>query len=116
MVSSFGPHHGEERPLSGTRGSGTIFFTWCNLRCVFCQNYDIAQLGEGHEVGPEQLAAMMLHLQQRGCQNINCVTPSHVVAQILEALVIAAASGLRLPLVYNTSGYDSPKRSRCSTG
>jgi putative pyruvate formate lyase activating enzyme len=107
MVSSFGPHYGEERPLSGTRGSGTIFFTWCNLRCVFCQNYGIAQLGEGREVSPEQLAEMMLLLQQRGCHNINLVTPSHVVAQILEALVIAAASGLRLPLVYNTSGYDS---------
>jgi putative pyruvate formate lyase activating enzyme len=109
MVSSFGPHYGEERPLSGTRGSGTIFFTWCNLRCVFCQNYDIAQLGEGHEVSADQLAATMLQLQQRGCHNINLVTPSHVVAQILEALVIAAASGLRLPLVYNTSGYDSPE-------
>jgi putative pyruvate formate lyase activating enzyme len=108
MVSSFGSHYGEERPLSGARGSGTIFFTWCNLRCVFCQNYDIAQLGAGHEVSSEQLAEMMLHLQQRGCHNINLVTPSHVVAQILEALVIAAASGLRLPLVYNTGGYDSP--------
>jgi len=106
-VHSFGPHYGEERSLSGTRGSGTIFFTWCNLRCVFCQNYQIAQLGEGHEVSAEQLADMMLQLQHRGCHNINLVTPSHVVAQILQALVIAAASGLRLPLVFNTSGYDS---------
>lgn len=107
MVHSFGPHYGEERSLSGTRGSGTIFFTWCNLRCVFCQNYQIAQLGEGHEVSAEQLADMMLQLQRRGCHNINLVTPSHVVAQILQALVLAAASGLRLPLVYNTSGYES---------
>ena len=107
MVHSFGPHYGEERSLSGTRGSGTIFFTWCNLRCVFCQNYQIAQLGEGHAVSAEQLADMMLQLQHRGCHNINLVTPSHVVAQILEALVIATASGLRLPLVYNSSGYDS---------
>jgi putative pyruvate formate lyase activating enzyme len=109
LVSSFGPHHGEERPLSGTRGSGTIFFTWCNLRCVFCQNYEIAHLGEGREVSAEQLAGIMLQLQHWGCHNINLVTPSHVVAQILEALVLAAADGLRLPLVYNTSGYDSPE-------
>ncbi|MBZ5558639.1 MAG: radical SAM protein [Acidobacteriia bacterium] len=107
MVHSVGPHHGEERPLSGTRGSGTIFFTWCNLRCVFCQNYEIAQLGHGDEVTVEQLADMMLRLQRQGCHNVNFVTPSHVVAQILEALVIAAERGLRLPLVYNTAGYDS---------
>jgi putative pyruvate formate lyase activating enzyme len=107
LVHSFGPHYGEERPLSGTCGSGTIFFTWCNLRCVFCQNAQIAQLGEGREVSAEQLADMMLQLQRRGCHNINLVTPSHVVAQILEALVLAAADGLRLPLVYNSGGYDS---------
>lgn len=107
VVHSFGPHYGEERSLSGTRGSGTIFFTWCSLRCVFCQNYQISQLGEGDEVSAEQLADMMLQLQHRGCHNINFVTPSHVVAQTLEALVIAAGSGLRLPLVYNTGGYDS---------
>ena len=107
VVHSFGPHYGEERCLTGARGSGTIFFTWCNLRCVFCQNYQIAQLGEGREVSAEELADMMLQLQHRGCHNINVVTPSHVVAQILEALVIAAANGLRLPLVYNTGGYDS---------
>jgi putative pyruvate formate lyase activating enzyme len=109
VVNGFGPHHGEERPLSGTRGSGTIFFTWCSLRCVSCQNYQIAQLGEGNETTAEQLAEMMLRLQHRGCHNINLVTPSHVVAQILEALVIAVEGGLRLPLVYNTSGYDSPE-------
>ena len=107
VVHSFGPHHGEERPLSGTRSSGTIFFTWCSLRCVFCQNYQIAQRGEGDEVTAEQVADMMLRLQHLGCHNINLVTPSHVVPQILEALVIAIGSGLRLPLVYNTAGYDS---------
>jgi putative pyruvate formate lyase activating enzyme len=107
LVHSFGPHYGEERCLTGTRGSGTIFFTWCNLRCVFCQNYQIAQWGEGHEVSAEELADMRLRLQHKGCHNINFVTPSHVVAQILEALVIAAADGLRVPLVYNTGGYDS---------
>jgi putative pyruvate formate lyase activating enzyme len=107
VVHSFGPHHGEERPLSGTRGSGTIFFTWCSLRCVFCQNYEIAQLGQGREVTAGELADMMLHLQDRGCHNINFVTPSQVVAQILEALVPAVEGGLRVPLVYNTAGYDS---------
>jgi putative pyruvate formate lyase activating enzyme len=109
VVHSFGAHHGEERPLRGWRGSGTIFFSWCNLRCIFCQNWEISQKGIGSEVEAEELAAMMLQLQQQGCHNINLVTPSHVVAQILEALVIAAAGGLRLPLVYNTGGYDSPE-------
>jgi putative pyruvate formate lyase activating enzyme len=107
VVNNYGPHFGEERPLSGTRGSGTIFFTWCSLRCVFCQNYQIAHLGEGNAVTTEQLADMMLLLQHQGCHNINLVTPSHVVAQMLEALVTAVGSGLRLPLVYNTAGYDS---------
>jgi putative pyruvate formate lyase activating enzyme len=109
VVSSFGPHHGEERPLSGRRGSGTIFFAWCNLRCLYCQNYEISWEGEGREASAEGLAAMMLSLQRQGCHNINFVSPSHVVAQILEALVIAAGEGLRLPLVYNTGGYDSPE-------
>jgi putative pyruvate formate lyase activating enzyme len=107
IVSSHGPHHGEEAPLSGSRGSGTIFFTWCNLKCQFCQNYEISQLGEGREVEPEEIAAMMLELQAMGCHNINFVSPSHVVAQILAAVAIAAQAGLRLPLVYNTGGYDS---------
>ena len=107
VVSSFGPHHGEENPLRGRHGSGTIFFAWCNLRCVFCQNADISWKGEGNEVTAQELAATMLHLQAQGCHNINLVSPSHVVAQILEALVIAATAGLRLPLVYNTGGYDS---------
>ncbi len=108
LVSSYGPHHGEEDPLRGWRGSGTIFFAWCNLRCQFCQNYDISQLGHGRAVTPAQLATMMLELQEQGCHNINFVSPSHVVAQILAATLIAAQAGLRLPLVYNTGGYDSP--------
>ena len=107
VVHSYGAHHGEERPLRGRGGSGTIFFSWCNLRCVFCQNWDISQQGSGTAVDADTLAAMMLHLQQAGCHNINFVTPSHVVAQILEALVLATRDGLRLPLVYNTGGYDS---------
>lgn len=108
MVSSFGPHFGEEAPLRGARGSGTIFFAWCNLRCVYCQNWDISHAGEGREVTAEELAGTMLSLQRQGCHNINLVSPSHVVAQILDALTIAAEKGLRLPLVYNTGGYDSP--------
>jgi putative pyruvate formate lyase activating enzyme len=107
IVSSYGPHHGEEDPLRGWAGSGTIFFSWCNLRCQFCQNYDISQSGHGRRVSPERLAAMMLELQAQGCHNINFVSPSHVVAQILSATLIAAQAGLRLPLVYNTGGYDS---------
>ncbi len=106
-VSSAFPHHGEESCLSGRGGSGTIFFTHCNLKCVFCQNFDISWEGEGAPAGPEELAAMMLGLQRRGCHNINFVTPSHVVPQILEALPIAIGKGLSLPLVYNTSAYDS---------
>lgn len=106
-VSSHCPHFGEEDCLRGWRGSGTIFFSWCNLRCQFCQNYDISQLGHGEEARPERLAEMMLELQSEGCHNINFVTPEHVVPQILEALVLAAEGGLRLPVVYNTSAYDS---------
>ena len=108
-VASYGPHHGEERPLSGWRGSGTIFFTWCNLRCQYCQNSDISQGSAGREVESDELAAIMLTLQESGCHNINFVSPSHVVAEILEALVIAVDHGLRIPLVYNTGGYDSPE-------
>jgi putative pyruvate formate lyase activating enzyme len=107
MVSSYGPHFGEEAPLVGRHGSGTIFFTYCNLHCAFCQNYTISQLGEGSPVSPEALAGMMLSLQVKGCHNINLVSPTHVVPYILEALALAAAKGLRLPLVYNTGGYDS---------
>jgi putative pyruvate formate lyase activating enzyme len=107
VVASFGPHCGEEACLVGQHGSGTIFFSWCNLRCQFCQNYDISQLGEGSEVEPEDIASMMLQLQARGSHNINFVTPSHVVPQILAAVAIAANRGLRVPLVYNTGGYDA---------
>jgi putative pyruvate formate lyase activating enzyme len=105
-VSSFNPHFGEEAPLVGTRGSGTIFFTHCNLMCVFCQNYDISHLGYGQQAEPDQLAAVMLELQRSGCHNINFVTPSHVVPQILESLRLAVEAGLRIPLVYNSGGYD----------
>ena len=109
VVNSFGAHHGEEAPLRGWNGSGTLFFSWCSLRCVFCQNWEISQKGLGREVEPEELAAMMLELQTQGCHNINLVTPSHVVAQIIAAVAIAAEQGLRLPLVYNSGGYDSPE-------
>ncbi len=109
VVHSFGPHHGEERPISGRRGSGTIFFSWCNLRCDYCQNWEIGRKGHGREVEAEELAEIMLGLQALGCHNINLVSPSHVVAQILAALAVAAGRGLRLPLVYNTGGFDSPE-------
>lgn len=107
VVSSYGPHHGEEACLSGWLGSGTIFFGWCNLRCVFCQNFALSWHGEGAPADADTLAGMMLDLQRLGCHNINCVTPTHVVPQILEGLLRAAAQGLRLPLVYNTGAYDS---------
>jgi putative pyruvate formate lyase activating enzyme len=107
VVHSYGPHHGEEDPLRGTSGSGTIFFSWCNMRCLYCQNWDISWEGHGREVQVDELAAMMLELQAQGCHNINLVSPSHVVAQVLEAVALAAPAGLRLPLVYNTGGYDS---------
>jgi putative pyruvate formate lyase activating enzyme len=106
-VNSYGPHHGEEDPLRGINGSGTIFFSWCSLRCVYCQNWEISQKGLGHEVEADALADMMLGLQAQGCHNINFVTPSHVVAQIIRAVDIAARRGLNIPLVYNTGGYDS---------
>jgi len=107
VISSFNPHFGEEDPLVGVGGSGTIFFTHCNLCCLFCQNYEISHLGEGGEVSSDQMAHMMLYLQGAGCHNINFVSPSHVVAQILAALPQAIEGGLRVPLVYNTGGYDS---------
>jgi len=106
MVSSYAPHFGEESPLVGFRGSGTIFFTHCNLLCNFCQNYDISHDERGQEVTSEELADFMIHLQDIGCHNINFVTPSHVVPQILAALEIAINSGLQTPLVFNTSAYD----------
>jgi putative pyruvate formate lyase activating enzyme len=106
IVASLHAHFGEEAPLVGTGGSGTIFFSSCNLLCTFCQNFDISHLMEGRETEAENLAAMMLSLQRRGCHNINVVTPSHVVPQILEGLILAVENGLTVPLVYNTGGYD----------
>ncbi len=105
-VASHNLHYGEEPPISGFRGSGTIFFSHCNLRCIFCQNYPISQFGHGEPVTPQRLAQMMLNLQKRGAHNINLVTPSHIVPQFLAALTIAAEEGLELPIVYNSSGYD----------
>jgi putative pyruvate formate lyase activating enzyme len=110
VVSSFFPHFGEEDCLRGWKGSGTIFFGHCNLRCVFCQNYDISQdIKPAAERGstPQEIAAMMLWLQAKGCHNINFVTPEHVVPQVVEAVSEAAVLGLHLPIVYNTSAYDS---------
>lgn len=107
VVSSYGPHFGEEKVLAGRFGSGTIFFTHCNMACVFCQNYDISQLGKDKETTALELANMMLELQRMGCHNINLVSPTHCVAQILEALLIAFEEGLKIPIVYNTGGYDS---------
>lgn len=106
-VASYFPHHGEEDCLRGWRGSGTIFFSGCNLRCVFCQNWDISQCDSGREVTASEIAAMMLELQEAGVHNINWVSPSHVVPQLLEATALAAQEGLRLPIVYNSGGYDS---------
>jgi putative pyruvate formate lyase activating enzyme len=106
-VSSYSPHFGEERPLVGRHGSGTIFLTHCNLRCSFCQNYSISHLGEGVMVSAKRLAGMMVELQTLGCHNINFVSPSHYVPQILKALPVAIEAGLSIPLVYNTGGYDA---------
>ncbi|HXW69065.1 MAG TPA: radical SAM protein [Dissulfurispiraceae bacterium] len=107
VVSSYSPHFGEEAPLVGTNGSGTVFMTNCNLLCVFCQNWEVSHLADGSKVNSEILAGMMLNLQRRGCHNINFVTPSHVIPQILEALPSAIEGGLNVPIVYNSSGYDS---------
>lgn len=107
VVSSCNAHHGEEPPVSGLRGSGTIFFTNCNMRCCFCQNYPISQLGNGSQISVRKLADMMLSLQQQGCYNVNFVTPTPWTPQILDALKLAREKGLRIPLVYNSSGYDS---------
>lgn len=107
VIASFAPHFGEEPPLVGTHGSGTIFFSHCNLKCCFCQNYDISIDGDGLPAIPGQIATIMLELAKKGCHNINLVTPSHVVPQFLQALDIAIDHGLTIPIVYNTSGYDS---------
>ncbi|MFC1862834.1 radical SAM protein [Thermodesulfobacteriota bacterium] len=105
-IASHNAHFGEESPLVGTRGSGTIFISSCNLLCSFCQNYEISHLNEGVEAGPEEIAAIMIQLAENGCHNINFVTPTHVVPQLIEALIPAIEQGLRIPLVYNSSGYD----------
>ncbi len=110
VVASWGPHHGEEPVISGSRGSGTVFLANCNLRCVFCQNHDISQRPGafgGRAVGDEELAAIYLELQDRGCHNLNWVSPSHQVPQLVRALVVAARRGLAIPIVYNSNGYDS---------
>ncbi len=116
VMASHGPHFGEEPPRVGTSGSGTIFFAGCNLGCIFCQNYDISQLLKGTGVTPQRLAGVMLELEGMGCHNINFVSPSHVVAQILEALPIAYEQGLGVPLVYNCGGYDSLETLRLLDG
>ena len=116
VISSYGPHYGEEPPLVGRNGSGTIFVTHCNLSCQFCQNYNISQCAHGEEVSCKKLAAMMICLQDQGCHNINLVTPTHVVPQILASLEIAIHDGLHIPLVYNSGGYDSVETLRLLDG
>jgi putative pyruvate formate lyase activating enzyme len=106
-VASHGPHFGEERPISGRQGSGTVFFSGCNLHCLFCQNYDISQRLSGLEVDDSELAEIFLDVQRMGCHNLNLVSPSHVVPQITTALVVAIEGGFRLPIVYNSGGYES---------
>ena len=107
IISSVGPHFGEEPPLVGSHGSGTIFFTNCNLSCEFCQNYDISHLGMGEKISTTDLARAVIQLQQSGCHNINCVTPTHFTSQIVDALILAIEKGLELPIVYNCGGYES---------
>jgi putative pyruvate formate lyase activating enzyme len=116
VVSSVFPHLGEEDCLRGRRGSGTVFFSLCNLRCSFCQNADISWLRSGEECDAEDLAVLMLSLQDRGCHNVNLVTPSHVVPQVIEAVAVAVEGGLRLPIVYNTGGYDAVETLRLLDG
>lgn len=116
LIASFNAHFGEEAPLVGRHGSGTIFFSHCNLMCCFCQNFDISHEGGGQPVNDEELAAIMIALQDEGCHNINLVTPSHVVPQFLAALEKAARAGLRLPIVYNSSGYDRVETLRLLEG
>ncbi|MDP7112035.1 MAG: radical SAM protein, partial [Myxococcota bacterium] len=116
VVASAAPHHGEEVPLSGRQGSGTVFFSGCNLGCSFCQNDDISQSDEGHLAEPQKLAAIYLRLQELECHNLNLVTPTHVVPMAIEALDVAAGLGLRLPLVFNTGGYDDLEVIRALAG
>lgn len=115
-VASYGPHFGEEAPLVGFNGSGTVFFSFCSLLCVFCQNYGISHLGEGEEVSAEKLAAVFLSIERIGCHNLNLVTPTHVTPQIVEALGQAAARGFSLPVVYNCGGYERIETLRALDG
>ncbi|MBN2544115.1 radical SAM protein [bacterium] len=110
VVSSYNLHFGEEPPISGYKGSGTIFLTNCNMKCIYCQNYPISQYGNGEEVSLHRLAEMMLMLQSRGAHNINFVTPTHQVVQIKRAILCARDMGLEIPIVYNSSGYDSVRQ------
>lgn len=107
IISSYGPHFGEEKPLVGYGGSGTIFLTNCNLRCVYCQNYEISHLGIGDEIEIEKMADIMISLQEMGCHNINFVTPTHFVPQIVKSVKYAIEKGLKIPLVYNSGGYEN---------
>ena len=116
VVASYGAHFGEEPPITGTKGSGTTFFSGCNMKCLYCQNYEISHGLEGYEVTKEYLAFIFLSLQEGGCHNINLVTPTHVVPQILEALLIAAKEGLKIPIVYNCGGYESVETLRLLEG
>ena len=116
MVSAYSPHFGEESPLVGRFGSGTIFFTFCNIECIFCQNYNISHVGRGEEVTTAELVDMMLSLQRHGCHNINLVSPTHQIAQIVQALPSAIEGGLSIPIVYNTGGYDSVETLRILDG
>ncbi|MGE5237306.1 MAG: radical SAM protein [Chloroflexota bacterium] len=109
LVASWGPHFGEERPLVGRFGSGTIFFSHCNLGCIFCQNWTISHLGEGDEIPSERLAKVMMDLQKSGCHNINLVSPTHQMPMALRAIALAAESGLFIPIIYNCGGYESPE-------
>ena len=116
VVASYGPHFGEESPLVGRGGSGTIFITHCNLACIFCQNSEISQCGLGNVVTPEKLADMMISLQKGGCKNINIVSPTHVVPQLVRGISIAAGQGLSVPFVYNSGGYDAVETLRLLDG
>ncbi|MTI61052.1 MAG: radical SAM protein [Firmicutes bacterium] len=116
IVASYGPHFGEEPPLVGLKGSGTIFFSSCNLKCIYCQNYDISHYKEGDTISLRNLAEIMIDLQKRGCHNINFVTPSHMTHAILASLLIACNKGLRIPIIYNSGGYDDYKSLRLLDG
>lgn len=116
LVSSVAPHHGEERPLVGRYGSGTVFLSNCNLGCVYCQNYELSQLGRGQGMTTGEVSEGMLELQSRGCHNINWVSPTHFVPQLVESLVKAIDGGLEVPVVYNSGGYDSLETLRLLDG